>query len=345
MQPNSLVKIALSIGVITIILILAMLFSNKKNTTNISPSTKLSLSFLCQQINDNGNRILMSEKTVDNNYHGKFELSLGANIDAMYNVILIKNYEQSEFTINKDGKKYNHKILVPQNENGVVNTTIDVNIENLSEGVNDCALIFILDDSSVSESTLISQGCFVSRFTIINNTLAKPQMDIYSDFNSIPQPLPFEIDMFNRKSQNNICLASSKYKINNNGSVSLNKNEANDIPVRINLGQNIIDSPFYSDFIQDSNSNEEQSTVIVGIVNNKIVNLGDNNNVMFMNTKLNESISFNLYNKFPIKEQDQLILLAFYHPYSLPDDLLNTYKISQWSSPSISNRLYLDQNC
>ncbi len=140
MNSNLLKYKNIILAIIIILFIIAVLFmvNNMKNTNQTVKRSALRIKLL-NDTKERTSEIYISD-TTSQTITSNFEISSQANLDIVYDVILLSNYKQKKFSINNSEFKVIQKIHIPKSENIITtNITLNYNIDN--NYINDCMII------------------------------------------------------------------------------------------------------------------------------------------------------------------------------------------------------------
>ena len=114
----------------------------------------------------------------------------------------------------------------------------------------------------------------------------------------------------------------------------------------INIKESIEDSPFFDKYLVDEKLNVKQSFAIFALIDGALQPLYYTNTVeetaKIYEVELGKSILISPELKLTKKGIQSLTLLVLCYPYSDPEQLLGSYKITNWSTNIISNEIAIN---
>ncbi|MDA8212221.1 MAG: hypothetical protein M0021_10135 [Clostridia bacterium] len=127
--------------IVTITLLTIRWLTQKDN----SRTEKVQLSLGVQMVDQNNKRILKAVKIHNNKFEGNFLITAASNQDTYFDLILINNYKQIEFSLNGTKAQKKHQIFIPKTtEKNYLNSRITITTDNVEGGLNDSVDISVL---------------------------------------------------------------------------------------------------------------------------------------------------------------------------------------------------------
>jgi hypothetical protein len=301
----------------------------EKNKKNNNYKIK-SVQFGCELLDD-GELVFHKTFINENTFNGDFIISSRSNVDVEYQIILLNNYKQVNFEINKNKSETSQTIFIPQSEKEFLDTKINITA-SLEDGINDFLLVFI--EKSKNQSSSKNNLVFSKRFTATNNSMNQDKYSINSSD---------EIEIINSIFNLSIALNTelrvdtNEYIPNKQIAIPNNKNGLTKIPIAINLQNSIYGSPFYDQYLEDAKKNKEQIITIIAISDGRLIPLyysnGNKDYKLFYNVKLGETVLISpLLNKSDLDNNQNIYFFVLTYPYESLDNLLGTYKATNWST-------------
>lgn len=248
-----------------------MLFTvcNMKNSEKVVKRSAIRISLL-NDSKERSSEVYSNATTVTSN----FEISSEANLDIVYDVILLTNYKQKNFSVNNSDFKEVQKIYIPKSES-IITTNITLSYTLDNNRYNDCMIILTPDYKQNYH--------IVERFSVIS----------LNHENSI-----------NNQQENKSIISDVKVGditmcvLENNNIESLSQTQIYDLYKGVSLDKNEdqLEVPIYyrvkDTLIEDINNKKFMNTLVFALEDNKIVPIFNDN----------------LYKKFIVSTEESNIL-------------------------------------
>jgi len=319
-----------------IIVISVILWIYKSISTSNYEKTELSVGI--QMVDQDNKPILRAIKIRDNKFKETFLVNASSNKDTYFDVMLINNFKQMNFSINGGKEARIQQLFIPKTSKGnYFNTGLEISIDNIDNGLNDSELIFLkkIPDPSILKM-FPSRNTYTTRFAFYNDDSNKDIKHLYlSDYQKIEGDLPHDILLFNR-SINKISENQSEYNnvISSIEDIKVNKNTK--LNIYINLKESISGSPFFDDYLKDEKFNIKQPFAIIALLDGELYPLHysglNEENFKLYEVELGKSIMVSPEIKIYKKGIHCLNLLVIPYPYSDPERFFGSYKMSSWSN-------------
>lgn len=336
---------------ITVLVLVTLVTGGLMQMQKLKPtsSTKYNLSISVQLIDRKNKPILNSLKTENNNFKGDFLIRAATNQDTHFDVVLIKNFKQVAFSIDNASFQIKHSLFIPKTEGKTYySKKIKIEINDIDPGINDCTLVLLRKEpqSEVVFKKRNTRRAFATRFSIHNESLIAqiPQIICSQAYQVVKGEIPHSIFVFERPFKEITNNHFANYEL-----LSLVDNlkvgEEVTLHACFSTKKSIENSPFFERYLKDEKEKIKQQVAVVALLDGELYPLNYSSKeklVSFFKVELGQTIMVSPRLKINEKGLHRLNLLVLSYPYSNPEQLIGTYKMTNWSTIIISNEILVN---
>lgn len=341
-----ILKIMIMVFIVIIAILITRWILQKYNLIpGVKYSNKVELTLRVKMLDNNDKPVLTRVKNYGNKFTGNFLITAASNQDTYFDVILINNYKQTNFSINGNKEQKKHKIFIPKTKvNNFIDSKIQISTSNINVGLNDSALILLRntkDSNSLKRNPIVNT--FVSRFAFYNET-NKQDLDIAfsSDYKIIKGELNHHMfvfkKLFNEIRSNHYETYPVLSMVNN-----LKIGEKLQLHTCINIKESIEGSPFFNEYLLDEKLHLKQPIAFFALLDGELQPLYYQDSiaetVKFYEVELGKTILISPKLKLDNKGVHNLNIIALCYPYSNVETFLGSYKATNWSTAIVTDEI------
>lgn len=285
--------------------------NNMKNSNKIVKRSALRIHLL----NDTKERTseIYINNTISKTITSNFEISSKANLDIVYDVILLSNYKQKKFSVNNSEFKEIQKIHISQSEN-IMTTNITLNYTIDNNYINDCMIIL--------KPNYKQNYYIIERFSVISLNYEK---------NIKNQPEKKSVISSFKVGEMTMCVLENK------NIERLSQTQIYDLykGVIFNKNEEQLEAPIYyrvKDMLrEDINNNKFLNTLIFAIKDNKILPIFNGNlyEEFIVSTEESNIIPAQINSNHKIKGKE-ITFFIVNHPFTRNLDFNDYNNITLW---------------
>lgn len=311
----------------------------------IKKSNKMELTLSVKMLDNNNKPVLTAVKNNSGIFTGNFLITAASNKDTYFDVILINNYKQINFSINGNKEQKKHKIFIPKTTGkNFINSKIQISTSHNEVGVNDSALILLRntkDSNSLKRTPLLNT--FVTRFVFYNGT-KKKDLDIAfsSDYKIIKGELDHHMFVFEKPFNE---IKSNHYETYPVLSMVENLKVGQKLQLHtcINIKESIEGSPFFNEYLHDEKLHLKQPMAFFALLDGELQPLYYQDSiaepVKFFEVELGKTILISPKLKLDKKGVHNLNIIALCYPYFDVETFLGSYKATNWSTAIVTDEI------
>lgn len=303
----------------------------------LSDAGKSKLALGVEMVDNNNKPILHAVNFYNNKFKGNFMIRAAANQDTLFDVILINNFKQVDFSINGSKEQKKHSLLIPKaNDGNYYSTLFKISFDNIQGGLNDSVLILIRKMAEKELDVVPKRRTFATRFAFYNESIVEKLNPTYtSDYQVVKGELAHNILLFEKPFKE---IAGNHYE-NFKTISTIDKIKVGDIIklyACINIKKSTEGSPFFDDYLKDEKHNVRQTYAIIALLDGELYPTSWENSedkiVKFYDVELGKTILVSPELTVTESGVHDFSLLVLCYPFADPETLLSSYKMSNWST-------------
>lgn len=310
------------IGIVLLVILVFMGFGLLIKSKDRSVDEYINLQIL---LLDTADEVIIKTIKLDESstkFENDITIALDTNIETNYDVVLLNNYNQINFSINDLEYNEVHKIKLTKTD-GMVRNKFKLRFEELNKGLNDCILVL---DRKDFDSNFIDNKVYTVRFTVqVGNN------DKVVGTGNFIEPIIKDEDVEN-KLNNKVFNESILLLDNNLNNFDLRHNNSNNYKYLIfNYESELMQSPFKDEYLKDKSQNTEIRIIIFALSDNKLVSISEENTINVL-SKLKSTYLVDLKEKKIVDGEHSTRFFAVAYPFESQDNKLKSYKMSIWEN-------------
>lgn len=334
------------------LIFITKLFSERNRISDMGTSnlllqtTRSSIGFGSYLLDTDDKMQIHTIFTEEDSFEGNFAAGGYFEETTNFNVILLKNFKQTEFSVENSNKSFIHKIEFEKSiQNRYDLFKYRISIKDLEYGINDFILIFTKeytqdDLNYYREVGSTHMTTYTARFTIQRHTsnLENKKVKFDRNYKVLKGPSLPDCYIFNTES-----VEFSQYPSPITFLDRVTKSIV--LPITINTSS-LMEGPYFQEeYTKDEKAGEIEHLAVFSILNNKMVPVfyGDEKELVhFYEKKYADDIMIKPRIEFTEKGMNTFVTIVISYPYKKQEDYEGTYKITKWSSSIISHQVYIN---